>query len=99
MLAVKASKDYDYIRGCVDRKLDDPFVVISERWIDAQVLKTLLDTIPPEKRKKDGLEALSGKDGLVTSFAPPIEKGPEPIGGTRGERSQKQKTEDFLNRL
>lgn len=97
--AVEASKDFDYIRDCVGRKLDDPFLVLSERWIDAQVLKSLLDMIPPEKRKEDGLDALSEKNGLVSSFAPPIEKGPEPIGGTRGERTQKQKTEDFLTRL
>lgn len=97
--AVEASKDFDYIRACVSRKLDDPFVATSERRIDAQVFKTLLNTVPPDKRKSDGLEELFIQDGLVTSIAPPIEKGPEPIGGTRVERTQQQKTQDFLSRL
>ncbi|KAF2020408.1 hypothetical protein BU24DRAFT_487039 [Aaosphaeria arxii CBS 175.79] len=93
---IKASKDSDYIRNCVNRKLDDPFVVISERWIDAQVFKTLLDMVPPEKRKGD---KLWDEDGRVTSFAKPVETGPEPIGGTRAERGQKQRTEEFFTRL
>ena len=99
ILAVQASKDSDYIRDCVKRKLNDPFVVISERWVDAQVFKSLLDRISPEKRKEDGLDELLEQNGVVTSFAPPREKGPNPIGGTRGEWAQKQKTEDFLTRL
>ena len=91
---VDAVKDYDFIRTCVSRGIDDPFVVITERLVDGGVLRSLLNRVPEEERKKDGLEAIT-KD----TFAAPVEKSAQPIGGTRLAKTQKQRTEAFINRV
>lgn len=92
--SVNATRDNDFIRTCVHRDLDDPFIVITERLVDASVFRSLLNTVPEEQRRTDGLESVTEK-----TFAPPVEKTPQPIGGTRLERTQKQKTEEFFKRL
>ena len=91
---VDAVKDYDFIRTCVNRGIDDPFVVITERLVDGGVLRSLLNRVPEEERKKDGLEAITKE-----TFAAPVEKIAQPIGGTRLAKTQKQKTEAFINRI
>src|ERR1700722_7065051 len=93
-ISVNAVKDYDFIRTCVNRGLDDPFVVITERIVDGGGLRSLLKTVPEEEREADGLKTITKE-----TFAPPVEKTPQPIGGTRLARTQKQKTEDFITRL
>lgn len=93
---VAAVKDYDFVKSCVDRGiLDDPFVVVTERVIDGAVLRSLLNNeISAEQRKADGLETITKE-----TFAPPLEKESQPIGGTRLARTEKQKTEDFISRV
>ncbi|KAI1642104.1 uncharacterized protein F4817DRAFT_18283 [Daldinia loculata] len=80
---ITATRDNDYIRTCVDRGLHDPFLIKSERKVDAAILQAALVEI--------------GKQEL--NFAPPLEKESRAIGGTRTEMTQKQRTEAFLKRV
>lgn len=74
--------------------------MLTDKLVDAQVLRLSLDSINEDMRKVDGLESIElGNNGLVSSFASPKEKIPRPIGGLRGELTQKRKTELFLTRL
>jgi hypothetical protein len=84
-------RDNDFIRSCIERGKDDPFIVTTDRVVDADVLRVLLDRIPEEKRRMEGLETVI--------FAPPLEKSEQPIGGTRTETTQREKTKNFLDRL
>jgi hypothetical protein len=69
-------------------------VVITERWLDASVLRTALKKAPVESLREDGFGVIDEK-----TFAEPWEEKGEPIGGTRQERTRKQKTEAFIKRL
>ncbi|KAM0259869.1 hypothetical protein ACHAQJ_003113 [Trichoderma viride] len=95
---IAATRDNDYIRTCVDRGLHDPFLIRSERNVDAAILNSELLQIPLEKREKELLlQSINGKDKF--NFVPPLEQEPTAIGGTRMETTRKQWTEDFLRRV
>lgn len=85
-------RNHDFIRSCVDRDLQDPFVVLTQRYLDADVLRMLLHGVPRDKRKPDGL------DGTV-EFGKPLEREPQAIGGTRYVMSQQAKFAAFQGRL
>lgn len=74
--------------------LDDPFLVVTERKVDGIVLRNSLNEISVEERRTDGLETIT-RD----TFAPPLEKEAQPIGGTRLARTEQQKREDFISRV
>jgi hypothetical protein len=77
--------------------------------VDAYILKVMLSKIPQEMRQRDGLGSLEtisfecppGRGNVSQKFdiAPAVEQKPEPIGGTRRDMTQKQKTIDFFSRL
>ncbi|KAL7920621.1 hypothetical protein ACQKWADRAFT_314688 [Trichoderma austrokoningii] len=94
---IQATRDNDYIRTCVDRRLHDPFLIKSERIVDAAILDMELLQIPPEMREKELL--LQSVDGTEKfNFVPPLEQAPTAIGGTRKEMTRKQWTEGLLKR-
>ncbi len=101
--AVQATKDNDYIRECVARGRNDPFVVTSERMIDAEVLRLAFMAVPDDKRKADGLVMRQiiqdGAERDVLNLTPPLEKNWTSIGGTRTVTTQKEKTRKFLGQL
>ncbi|KAL6876798.1 hypothetical protein J3F83DRAFT_727126 [Trichoderma novae-zelandiae] len=95
---ITATRDNDYIRTCVDRGLHDPFLIKSERKVDAAILHAELLRIPLDKWEKHlSLQFTDGKENF--NFVPPIEREPTAIGGTRTEMTRKQWTEDFLRRV
>lgn len=93
-VSVNAARDYDYIRTCVERGINDPFIVTTEKQVDTVVLISQLGNIPIEELEKDGLIEINHD-----TFAPPVEKEPLPIGGTRMATTQAQKNKDFITRL
>ncbi|KAM0457260.1 hypothetical protein ACHAO4_003057 [Trichoderma viride] len=95
---IKATRDNDYIRTCVDRGLHDPFLIRSERQVDAAILDAELLRIPPEMLEKELLlQSVNGTERF--NLVPPLEQEPTAIGGTRNETTRKQWTEDFLKRI
>ncbi|KAL7933975.1 hypothetical protein V8C35DRAFT_302916 [Trichoderma chlorosporum] len=96
---IEATHDNDYIRTCVDRKLHDPFLIRSERTVDAAILTTGLLHIPESKWEKELslTQSVNGKKKI--NFVPPLERGSNAIGGTRMEMTHQKKTKDFLKRL
>ncbi|KAK7751241.1 hypothetical protein SLS62_006786 [Diatrype stigma] len=95
---IDAVRHHDFIRSCVDRGLQDPFVVLTQRRLDADVLQGLLREVPRHKRIPDGLHGTSGA-GHPVAFGKPLEKEPQAIGGTRYVMSQRAKFEAFRGRL
>ncbi|KAI1464877.1 uncharacterized protein F4812DRAFT_440808 [Daldinia caldariorum] len=93
---ITATRDNDYIKTCVDRGMHDPFLIKSERKVDAAVLQAALSEIPAEKLDK-GLFNMRGR-GRTPKFnlVPPLEKTPTAIGD---EMIQKQRTEEFVTRV
>ena len=98
------TKDNDYLQACVDGEINDPFLVLTERMVDAEVLRVALPGIPEEKRKNDGLgthmEKLNnGK--MIEKFkcVPLHDEKLTPIGETLMETSRIERMKDFLNRL
>ncbi|KAF2191732.1 hypothetical protein K469DRAFT_555567 [Zopfia rhizophila CBS 207.26] len=99
---INASKEDDFIQTftqtCVNKGLNDPFVITTENKGHRALLTTLLDTIPEEERKADGLETITNE-----TFAPPVEpvigNSPHSTGETRLETIQKQNKEAFIKRL
>ncbi|KAK1241379.1 hypothetical protein MKX08_001353 [Trichoderma sp. CBMAI-0020] len=95
---IKATRDNDYIRTCVDRGLHDPFLIRSERKVDAAILDAELLRIPPEMLEKELLlQSVNGTEKF--NLVPPLEQEPTAIGGTRKEMTRKQWTEGFLKRI
>ncbi|TFB02586.1 hypothetical protein CCMA1212_005344, partial [Trichoderma ghanense] len=95
---ITATRDNDYIRACVDRGLHDPFLIRSERKVDAAILIAELSQIPPDKWETH--LSLQSENGIKKfNFVPPVEQEPTAIGGTRTEMTRKQWTEDFLRRV
>jgi hypothetical protein len=90
-------KDNDFIRACANRNLDDPFMVTTDRMLDAGVLRDILDIVPKNFRKADeGLETTLSETEM---FASPQEKTAQRIGGTRRLRNRAQKRKDLLVRV
>lgn len=58
---IAATRDNDYIRTCVDRGLHDPFLIRSERVVDASILKEELRRIPAGRLENELLKIPSGK--------------------------------------
>lgn len=96
---VTATRDNDYIRTCVDRGLHDPFLIMSERYVDAFILRKELLQIPEEKWEKKLLLQFDKNGNEMFNFVPPQEQGPVAIGGTRTQMTRKQWTESFLRRF
>ncbi|KAL7806368.1 hypothetical protein V8C44DRAFT_339025 [Trichoderma aethiopicum] len=95
---IAATRDNDYIRACVDRGLHDPFLIRSERMVDAAILNRELSHIPSDRWEKDlFLQFENEKERF--NFVPPLEREPTAIGGTRTAMTRKQWTEDFLRRI
>jgi hypothetical protein len=87
---VQALRDYDYIGTCVQR-LKDPFIVTSERKIDAIVLENALRITPASMNFRFPQPDLP--------FPEPTEKYNEPIGGTRRASFEKARLKAFTVRL
>lgn len=100
-LKVAATRDNDYIRTCIHRGIDDPFLVGTEKHVDAAILNAALLDIPEAELRKEGLWATAdGEDKRRKfNFVPPVEKEPRAIGGTRMATTRKQKTQLFLQRV
>ncbi|KAI0122437.1 hypothetical protein F4814DRAFT_408714 [Daldinia grandis] len=94
---INATRDNDYIRTCVDRGLHDPFLIRSQKKVDAAVLERALLGIPVEKLEKELFTP--NLDGIPkVNFVPPLEQEPTAIGGTRTEMTRKQWMEAFIKR-
>ncbi|KAI1660469.1 hypothetical protein F4813DRAFT_350048 [Daldinia decipiens] len=86
---ITATRDNDYIRSCVDRGLHDPFLVRSQKKVDAAVLEAALRQIPPERLERQlSVRNVGGRQTF--NFVPPLELEPIAIGGTRTKMTQKQ---------
>ncbi|KAF3060046.1 hypothetical protein GL218_04743 [Daldinia childiae] len=95
---IAATRDNDYIRTCADRDLHDPFLIRSQRNVDAAVLKAALLEIPAEKLE-EGLFVPGVGGTRELNFAPPLEREPTAIGGTRAEMTQKERMDALLTRV
>ncbi|KAF1957240.1 hypothetical protein CC80DRAFT_592544 [Byssothecium circinans] len=82
---IKAVKDDEFIQSCVERKLDDLFLIRTERMEGAVILRSWLNTVPAENREADGLQNIDSE-----TFARPLDRLSRPIGGRR-EKTQMQK--------
>lgn len=90
--SVQAARDNDFMHDCVNRGLNDPFVVTSKRVVDANVLNVLINQIPLEVRRTEN-------EFAAVNFATPVESRAHPIGETRSVVARKQKIHSFLERL
>ncbi|KAM0522386.1 hypothetical protein ACHAPE_001975 [Trichoderma viride] len=81
---IKATRDNDYIRTCVDRGLHDPFLIRSERKVDAALLNAGLLRILPERLEKE-LFLQSVYERTKFNFVPPLERNVDAIDGLRDE--------------
>ncbi|KAI0849484.1 hypothetical protein F5Y00DRAFT_269487 [Daldinia vernicosa] len=70
---ITATRDNDYVHTWVDGGLQDPFLITSERKVDAAILQSTLLEI----------------GGPTFNFVPPLEQKPTAIGDTRTEMTQK----------
>ncbi|KAI0382557.1 hypothetical protein F5Y04DRAFT_252902 [Hypomontagnella monticulosa] len=95
---VAATRDNDYIRTCVYRGLHDPFLIRSERAVDAKILEAQLRSIP-EELCESSLFVLDANGKKRINLAPPLERGPTSIGGTRTEMTRKQLRAAFMWRI
>ncbi|KAI1801264.1 hypothetical protein F4811DRAFT_574327 [Daldinia bambusicola] len=98
-IEVAATRDNDYIKTCVDRDIHDPFVIRSERKVDAAVLQAALSEIPTEKLDKEIFNMRGRGKRPKFNLVPPLEKHATAIGGTRAEMTQKQRTAEFVTRV
>ncbi|KAF2236942.1 hypothetical protein EV356DRAFT_530455 [Viridothelium virens] len=87
---IQATRDNDYVHDCA-RRLKDPFVVTSKRFVDADLIRSALRSIPEDRR-----DANLSKIG---SLYPPLETSAEPIGGTRHAALRDKRVKTFLFQL
>ncbi|OTB04875.1 hypothetical protein M426DRAFT_22491 [Hypoxylon sp. CI-4A] len=95
---ISATRDNDYISTCVDRGLNDPFLIRSERFVDSGVINGVLSDIPYERREKL-LRRRDARGRPNFNLAPPLEESPEAIGGTRTENMRRLRTKAFYTRI
>ena len=87
---VQTLRDNDYVHSCRTRPRD-PFIAISSRKHDAEVLQGALDALPKDLTK-DTLKSFDLVKPLETGDA-------QPIGGTRLDTYNDAWWENFLMRL
>jgi hypothetical protein len=94
---VSATRDNDYIHTCVDRGLHDPFIISSNRYVDAAILNAALLDVPLELREVLSVRLVKGKEKF--NFVPPLEAAAQAIGGTRIRMTRKQRSTAFIKRI
>ena len=90
---VKAWQDYDYIDACANRT-PDPFVLSTERTLDAWVLRTIRDSIPQHLRGEQ-YEDLNDHNLGPQLDADNIQF----LGGVRTKKNADAKFKDYMMRL